>query len=719
MQIDPSKVQWDAPASDAPSIDPGKVVWDEATSTAENKPRGTLAELGRQVGLTARHGIEGIAQAAEVVTEPIRQVITDPAAKALGMPGGKPLGQVAAGFADTLGLPRPDGETERIVGDAARFAAGGAGMAGAFRGVARAVAPAAQQAMGAGAAQVAKGPLQAAAESMAANPGMQIAGAAGTGIGAGVAREEGGGPVAQIAAGLAGGLTAAGLTQSVRSIGQAAKRLVPVRHRDIDQRLEANLRQSGVDWSAVPDRVRRLVREDAMQALRTGDDLNAEAMARLVEFRRVGATPTRGTLSMDPMQITREQNLARMGANATDEGLHGLARVQNENNRVFVGTLNSLGANTADDAFAAGERAIGGLQRGLDAQKVNIDALYSQARDSAGRSFPLDGHNFTTTASKLLDDNLLGGALPTSVQDHLNRIAQGQVPFTVDYAQQLATAIGKLQRGTSDGQARMALGMVRRALDDTPILELGQQGPAAGARVTGTTQPSAGGTELGEQSMQAFNRARTANRQMMQRIERIPGLKAVYEGNAAPDDFVQRFVISSAAKGKDVQALATELKHTDPEAVEMVRASVARHLKQAATGTASDEGGKFSSSGFNRALTQMRAQRKLQSFFSPEEIEQLKAVGKVSHYTTAQPAGSAVNNSNSGTFLMGRGMDLLDRLSSKVPLLNIGTTVSGGIRSVQQRQAQDAAQSLVRRPPTQQGGIPAITFGALQNAGAE
>lgn len=717
MQIDPSKVQWDAPAAGSPSIDPGKVVWDEPAT--ENKPRGTLAELGRQVGLTARHGIEGIAQAAEVVTEPIRQVITDPAARAMGMSGGKPLGQVAAGFADTLGLPRPENETERIVGDATRFAAGGAGMAGASRGVARAVAPAAQQAMGAGAAQVAKGPLQTAAESLAANPGMQIAGSAGTGIGAGIAREEGGGPVAQIAAGLAGGLTAAGLTQTAKSLGQTAKRLVPVRHRDIDQRLEATLRQSGVDWSAVPDRVRRLVREDAMQALRTGDDMNAEAMARLVEFRRLGATPTRGTLSMDPVQITREQNLARMGANATDEGLHGLARVQNENNRALVGTLNGLGANTADDAFAAGERAIGGLQRGLDAQKANIDALYSQARDSAGRSFPLDGRNFTTTASKLLDDNLLGGALPSSVQDHLNRIAQGQVPFTVDYAQQLATAIAKLQRGTSDGQARMALSMVRRALDDTPIMELGQQGPAAGARVTGTTLPSAGGTELGEQSMQAFNRARAANRQMMQRIERIPGLKAVYEGNAAPDDFVQRFVISSAAKGKDVQALATELKHTDPEAVEMVRASVARHLKQAAMGTASDEGGKFSSSGFNRALTQMRAQRKLQSFFSPEEIEQLKAVGNVSHYTTAQPAGSAVNNSNSGTFLMGRGLDLLDRLSSKVPLLNIGTTVSGGIRTVQQRQAQDTAQSLVRRPPTQAGGTPAITFGALQNAGAE
>ncbi|WP_234263090.1 hypothetical protein [Hydrogenophaga sp. NFH-34] len=677
-----------------------------------------IAELGRQAGLTARYGIEGIAQAAEIVTEPVR-FVTDHAARAMGFSGGKPLGEVASGFADTLGLPKPENATERVVGDINRFAAGGAGMAGAARGVARAVAPAAQQAMGAGAAQVARGPLQAAAEGMAANPGMQIAGAAGTGLGAGIAREEGGGTVAQIVAGLAGGMSAAGLTQAARSVGQAAKRLVPVRHRVVDQRIDEALKQAGVNWSEVPEQVRRLVREDAAQALKTGDDLNADALSRLVEFRRVGATPTRGTVSLDPVQITREQNLARMGANASDEGLHGLARVQNDNNRALIDNLNRLGADSADDAFAAGERAISGLQRGLDAQKANVDHLYSQARDSAGRSFPLDGHSFTTTASKLLDDNLLGGALPESVQSHLNRIAQGQVPFTVDYAQQLATAIGKLQRGTSDGQTRMALGLVRRALDDTPIMEMGQQGPAAGARMTGTTAPYAGGPELGQQAVDAFNKARLANKMMMRRIERIPGLKAVYEGNATPDDFVQKHVISSAAKGQDVQALASLLRSTDHQAHEAVRASIAQHLKQAAIGIASDEGGKFSASGFNRALFRLRAQRKLKAFFSPEEIEQLQAVGRVSHYTTAQPAGSAVNNSNSGTFLMGRGLDLLDRLSSKLPLFNIGTTVSGGIRSVQQRQAQNVGAALARRPQPQTGNPPAITFGTLQNAGAE
>lgn len=718
MQIDPSKVTWDD-APGAQAIDPNKVTWDAPASSAQPQQRGTLGQLARVPGLAIRHGIEGIAQAAEIVTEPIRQFVTDPAARAMGFSGGRPLSQEASGLADTLGLPKPETATERVVGDASRFAAGGASIAGAARGVARAVGPAAQQAMGSGAAQVARGPLQAAAEGMAANPGMQIAGSAGSGIGAGIAREEDGGPVAQIAAGLAGGLGAAGLTQAARSIGQAARRLVPVRLRGVDQKIEQTLGSAGVDWNQVPESIRRQMRQDVADALKTGGDLDAASMQRLLDFRRVGATPTRGTVSLDPVQITREQNLARTGANADDAGLHGLARVQNENNRALVENLNRLGANTTDDAYGVGERAIGSLQRNLDAQKANVDALYSQARDSAGRSFPLDGHSFTTTASKLLDDNLLGGALPPSVQDHLNRIAQGQVPFTVDYAQQLATAIGKLQRGTSDGQTRMALGMVRRALDDTPIMELGQQGPAAGARMTGSTAPYAGGTELGEQAMQAFNNARLANRQMMQRIERIPGLKAVYEGAATPDDFVQKYVISSAAKGKDVQELASTLKAIDPEAAEAVRGSIALHLKRAAMGTASDEGGKFSASGFNRAMLQLRTQRKLQAFFSPEEIEQLKAIGNVSHYTTAQPAGSAVNNSNSGSLLVGRGLDLLDRLSSKVPLFNIGTTVSGLTRTVQQRQAQNVGAALAKRPQPQTGGLPAITFGTLQNRGAE
>ncbi|MET4574981.1 hypothetical protein [Ottowia thiooxydans] len=165
------------------------------------------------------------------------------------------------------------------------------------------------------------------------------------------------------------------------------------------------------------------MRKDAEAALRSGKSLNSTALSRLLDFQRVGAMPTRGTLTLDPIQITREQNLSKIGANSNDSGLHGLAKVQNENNSALIGTINRLGAGSSDDAHSVGERAISALQGGIKREKHNIDQLYDQARDSAGRSFPLNGNEFTSKANRLLDDALLGGALPSSVSQHLNRIA--------------------------------------------------------------------------------------------------------------------------------------------------------------------------------------------------------------------------------------------------------------------------------------------------------
>jgi len=722
MQIDASAVQWDSPEQPAErpgnssGIDASKVIWDApedapghqagSPATTEKAPRPGIAqsfadggrELVRQAGLTARHGLEGLGQAAEIVTEPVRHLVTDPAARALGLPEGRPMGKVAEGAADAMGLPRPVGETERVVGDAARFMAGGAGMAGAAGRVARMAAP---------------GPLQAAAELMAANPGMQMAGAAGAGAGAGLSREAGGGEGMQLAAGLAGGLTVGGLVQSARDLsGRASSILMPIHAKRAEQQIEQALGSAGVNWADVPEGIRQGMRAEVGRALGAGQSLDSGAPSRLIDFHRVGATPTRGTLSLDPAQITREQNLARMGINSTDTGLHGLAKVQNENNAALISAMNRLGAGAADDAHGAGARAIGALQRGLDTDKAAIDGLYGQARGSAGRSFPLDGQAFTTTASKLLDDALLGGALPPSVSQHLNRIASGEVPFTVDYAEQLKTAMGKLQRATGDGQTRMALGVVRQALDDAPVLELGRAGPAAGARAVGGAQPYAGGAELGERALDAFNRARLANRSMMQRVERIPGLKAVYDGQAAPDDFVQKYVISRSAKAEDTGRLANELRRSDPDALEAVRASIATHLKTTAIGAAMDETGKFSAASYNRALLALGPQ-KLGQFFTKEEIAQIKAVGKVAQYTTVQPVGSAVNNSNSGALLMGRGLDLLDRLASRVPLLGLGPTVSAATRGAQQRQAQNIGPALARQHAPEGKRLPGVTFGGV------
>ncbi|WP_175221137.1 hypothetical protein, partial [Achromobacter deleyi] len=367
----------------------------------------------------------------------------------------------------------------------------------------------------------------------------------------------------------------------------------------------------------IPETVARGLRAEMEAALRTGRELRPDAVRRLADFRAVGATPTRGSITLDPVQLTREQNLAKIAANSADDQLAGLPRMQNENNARLIANLNEAGAARAPGAIDAGEAAIGALTRNLDAQRANVNSLYSNARDSAGRSFPLDGASFTNRVGQALDDKLLGGALPADVRNHLNRIARGEVPFTVDYAEQLKTAMGNLQRASSDGQVRMALGVVRSALDDTPVLGLGQQTGAAGARAVnpGNLPAVANSPQLGEQAVSAFNQARAANRSMMQNVESSPALAAVFEGTATPDQFVSRYILGKSATAADVAALRRGLGD-NPAAVGAVRDHLVDYLKGKALNGAADEVGKFSSAAYNKALNAI-GNRKLGQFFSP------------------------------------------------------------------------------------------------------
>ncbi|MGX5659991.1 glycoside hydrolase family 73 protein [Castellaniella ginsengisoli] len=676
--IDPRRVQWDSTPAD---IDPAAVKWDEGPQVSQ-KIGDTLMDIPRQVGLTARYGLEGLGQAAGVVTEPLRQLVVNPVARALGLPEAGSAEQLASQAADAAGLPHPRSADERVVGDMTRMMAGAGGISGASNALARGTT----------------GSTQAILNAFGQNPVQQITSAAGAGGAGGSVREAGGGPTAQAVAALFGGIAAPlAAQQGIRAARWVGNRLASPRPQEVEQQIRLIMERSGVDWGQVPERVRQMVRDEASTALRSGGELSSDALRRLVDFGRVpGATPTRGTLTLDPVQITRERNLAKIGANAADDGLQGLARVENTNNSALIGALNDAGANSGQDAYTAGQRVIGALQRNIDAQKGNIDSLYSAARDSAGRSFPLDGAAFTNRAAQALDDALLGGALPTDVRNHLNRIAQGEVPFTVDYAEQLKTRIGNLQRATQDGQARMALGLVRRALDDTPILGLGDQTTVAGARAVnpGNLPAVPGASGLGEDAVAAFNRARAANRSFMQQVETTPALRAVYEGAATPDQFMQRYLLGSAATAQDVQAMRHAIS-ADPSVGDAIRGHIMSWLKGKALGGAADEVGNFSASNYNKALQAIGGQ-KLAAFFSPEEVEQLKAIGRVSSYMVHQPRGSAVNNSNSGAVVLGRGLDFLSNLSPLGRILNVGPAINGVVQGVQQSAAQRVPPALLR-----------------------
>jgi hypothetical protein len=169
-----------------------------ATAPAEKAqpakaPTSTGSQLARQVGLTARAGITGLASLPAMLSDAVTGPINAGMDLVRGDGNGFRFKSAGAAVNDVLtsaGLPQPENATERITQDVV----GGMAGAGAFVGAGKALA-------GAG-SEVAK----AVGKTLSAGPGLQVA-SAGTGMGAaGTVREEGGGGGAQIAAGLAGAL---------------------------------------------------------------------------------------------------------------------------------------------------------------------------------------------------------------------------------------------------------------------------------------------------------------------------------------------------------------------------------------------------------------------------------------------------------------------------------------------------------------------------------
>ena len=180
---------------DLPEVVPAQENAQAAPEQAPAAPeeRSLVEDVGRQVGLTARAGIKGLAaipaMAADAITGPINAGLDLVRGEGQGFRfqrAGDALDNVMTG----MGLPQPESATERVVQDVT------AGMAGAggFVGAGKALAGAADD-VAAGVGRL-----------LSQGPGMQIASAA-TGTGASsIVREEGGGAGAQVAAGLAGAL---------------------------------------------------------------------------------------------------------------------------------------------------------------------------------------------------------------------------------------------------------------------------------------------------------------------------------------------------------------------------------------------------------------------------------------------------------------------------------------------------------------------------------
>ena len=666
-------------------------------------------DLASQLGLFVRAGLKGALALPAIGADAIGGALNKAQDLTVG-PGGGYRFQPTLPTVDALltraGIAEPDTPTQRIVSKGVELGMGGGLAAKGADLLSRGASGVSQQVL----------------QRLAANPDTQIAAGVGAGLAGQQSAESGGGAGAQFVSSLLGGVGGAGLAGGAKSAANAlaqrnAPQLQPV---EIERRSTTILERQGIDPASITPAMRKALAADVQQALKLPGTLDEQALARLADYRRLGLTPTRGRVTLDPFDVTQEQNAMKVAA-ATGARDAKLPAIAQDNNQLLLRAMEDM--RPINDRVTLGERVMSPIMARDAQMKASVDALYQQARDTSGRSLPLEGGTFARMANEALDQANVGSFLPADIAKKMNAIARGEYPLTVDVAEQLKTSIGNLQRNSNDGNVRTALGIVRRALDDAPLQNDKLWNPGNVPAMPGMVPPST--AAAGRESVDAFNAARSAARERFGWQQGTPAVSRTLEG-AAPDAFIQREVVSKSAAAADVARLAKEVAG-NPQATEAIRSGIVQHLKDAAIGRGNNPAtANFSGRQWLAAVSDIGDQ-KLRAFFSPAEVEQLKAIGRVGATETFQPRGSAVNNSNTAAGVAG----LLQGLSKNLgPLVNkvpggqalVSPAMDNLTLSFTERGLTNVPRGLMTPPQAPRGGLldplvlPAIVGGGLLSA---
>lgn len=358
---------------------------------------------------------------------------------------------------------------------------------------------------------------------------------------------------------------------------------------------------------------------------------------------------TEGQATGDPIKISNERNLR-----AKEESY---ARTFNEQNKGLVDNLTAVREEAGQNVFSTnpvehGDTLIRTYQAKDAAAEAQIGAKYKALRDANGGQFPIDASLLLDNAVQNLHQQLLVDHAPKGPMATLRRLSKSG-KMTFENFESLRTNLARIQRSLSaDGNEKAAAAVIRQAMEELPMRTVESAENLLSTEGVG----SAAAQKLVNQQYR-FTRlkrladdARTAARQHFQELEADPAYDAAVNGTVPPDRFVQKFIVNG-----DRDNLATMRKNLadSAEATETMSVSAIDHLRQQA-GIDSSGNGNFSQARYNKALETLGP--KLQYLLDPKSAETLQKIGRVARSVMEQPAGSFVNNSNTLTASIGKGI---------------------------------------------------------------
>lgn len=426
----------------------------------------------------------------------------------------------------------------------------------------------------------------------------------------------------QIGIGVAtGGVMTPALTKAAESVAKLVRTTlksgaVTKTPEGIAYEIKASLARDDIDAGQIPKQVMDKLTEEVKQAMKSGQEINAPALLRKLDFERVGVQPTLGQLTRDPTQFTKELNL---------RGIQGvgepIANRLNEQQGQIASRFRKSTAGT-QNPYEAGRGLIEALQAKDKEMTGGVQAAYKAFKDSTGKELEVPLTGLAQDYTKTLRD--FGTTIPGSVRaqfEELGLTGGKQLKLlSIDDAENLIKTINKNYNPADKAQS-LALNELRGHVQNA-ILAVTDSG-------------------AGMEAATLANFARDTARKRFAAIDGTPALKAAIN-SAEPDDFIKKYVING--KVREVGELA---KMAGSEGQQTMKQQMLRYLEGKAFGANTAGDGSASQARFNQELNSI-GKNKLVALMGAETTDDLFAVGRVMAYIQQQPAGSSVNNSNTG-----------------------------------------------------------------------